>query len=67
MMREQGLLEDKRAERDGDWIISKKHNMMVPYQDPIPQYALLEEGMSPVLKGMVVVINQDPSSEWETD
>ena len=67
MMREQGLLEDKRAERDGDWIISKKHNMMVPYQDPIPQYALLEEGMSPVLKGMVVVINQDPSSEWETE
>ena len=67
MMREQGLLEDKRAERDWNWIVSKKHNLLVPYQDPIIRYEFVEEGLPPVPKDRVIVVNQDPTSEWETE
>ena len=62
MTQEQGLLEDKRAEKDGDWIVSAKHDIMVPYQDPVCLNG--EEGMPP---GKVVVITHDPSSEWDTE
>ena len=66
MTRERGLLEDKRAERDGDWIISDKYDMIVPYQDPISRYELVEEGKPPVQRGKVIVITQNASSEWDT-
>lgn len=67
MTREWGLLIDKRAERDGDWIVSKKHNMLVPYQDPITRCVLLEEDTPPVPKDRLILVNQDPTSEWETE
>ena len=67
MTRECGLLVDTRAERDGDWIVSKKHNMLVPYQDPITRYALIAEDTLPVPKDRLILINQDPTSEWETE
>ena len=67
MTREWGLLVDKRAERDGDWIVSKKHNMLVPYQDPITRYVMLAEGMPLVPKDRLILVNQDPTSEWETE
>ena len=67
MTREWGLLTDKRAERDGDWIVSKRHSMLVPYQEPITRYVLLQEGMPPVPKDRLILVNQDPTSEWETE
>lgn len=60
-------LEDKKAERDGDWIISDKHNMLTPYREPIPLRAPVRQGARPVQTGRVVLINQDPTSEWETE
>ena len=60
-------LEDKKAEKDGDWIISDKHDMLVPYQEPIPLLNLVRQGARPVQTGRVVLINQDPTSEWETE
>ena len=65
--KERGLLEDKKAERDGKWIISDKHDTLVPYQEPIPLYEFVEFGKPPVQTGEVIVIDQDPTSEWDTE
>ena len=62
-----GLSEDRHAEKDGDWIISRKHGLMSPFQEPVPIYELREENKPPVRKGEVIVISQDPSSEWDTE
>ena len=67
MTREWGLLVDERAERDGDWIVSQKHRLLVPYQDPIIRRVQLEEDMPSVPIDRIVLINQDPTSEWETE
>ena len=67
MEQDRGLLEDKHAERDGNWIISRKHNLTVPYQAPVSKYILSAEGKPPVWNGQAVIINQDPSSEWVTE
>ena len=66
MTRSRELLEDTRAERDGDWIISKRHGFLVPYQNPIPKYALTLEGAPPIRTGEIVVITHDQGSEWDT-
>ena len=66
MLQDGGLLEDTHAEKDDEWIISHKHDLMVPYQEPIPIYEQMEEGNRPVQKGEIVVINKNPSSEWDT-
>ena len=65
--KDRGLLEDKKAERDGKWIDSDKHDMLVPYQEPIPFYEFVEVGKPPVQTGEVIVIDQDPTSEWDTE
>ena len=65
--KERGLLEDKKAERDGKWIVSDKHDMLVPYQEPIPLCEFVEFGKPPVQIGEVIVIVQDPTSEWDTE
>ena len=65
--RERGLLEDLHAELDGKWIVSQKHDIMVPYQDPVPSYELVKEGAPPVRKGEEVVITSNPESEWITE
>ena len=67
MTRDRGLLEDKHAEKDGDWIISDKHNIMVPYQAPVPTFVQLEEGAPPVRNGEAVIITHDQDSEWHTE
>ena len=67
MTRGRGLLEDKHAERDGNWIISDKHDIMVPYQAPVPMFVHLKEGAPPVQKGEAVIITQDQGSEWDTE
>ena len=41
--------------------------MLVPYQDPITRYVMLTEGMPPVPKHRLILVNQDPTSEWETE
>ena len=65
--RDQGILEDKRAERDGDWIISDRHDMMVPYQKPTRLFKFVQHGKPPVQTGEVIFVDRDPSSEWETE
>ena len=67
MMQAKGLLEDKHAEKDGEWIISDKHDLMVPYQEPVPRYEHIEPDKPPVQKGEIVVFNQNPTSEWVTE
>ena len=69
MEQDRGLLEDKHAERDGNWIISRKHNLTVPYQATLVSKYIgrSAEGKPPVWNGQAVIINQDPSSEWVTE
>ena len=67
MLQAKGLLEDKHAEKDGEWIVSDKHDLMVPYQEPVPRYEHIEPDKPPVQKGEIVVFNQDPTSEWDTE
>lgn len=67
MTEDRKLLEDERAERDGDWILSYKHDIVVPYQEPVPLYVPVEWGKPPVQKGEVVVITKDPDTEWDTE
>ncbi len=68
LTKDQGDLEDKRAERDGKWLKSHKHGMVVPYQEPAEDYKIVEWGKPPVPKGKrKVIIDSNPSSEWETE
>ena len=64
---DEGMLEDKRAQRDGDWIDSDKCDMLIPYQTPIPQYRWLDSNKPPVLTGEAVVVCHEQTSEWETE
>ncbi len=64
---QRGLFEDERAEKDGDWIVSAKHDIMVPFPDPVPLDHQLAEDAPGVRVGEVVVITYDPSSEWDTE
>ena len=67
MTRDKGLLADERAEKDGDWIISKEHGIRVPYQAPVPLLEQVKEGAPPVRKGEAVVITEAHGSEWDTE
>ena len=40
MSTDKGVLRDKRAERDGKWVTSKKLNVLVPYQEPVSPVSL---------------------------
>ena len=63
-----GILEDKRAERDGDWIFSDKHGMTAPYQKPVEILRFKNPDKPPVRTGKsMIVIDKDPGSEWETE
>ena len=65
---DEGLLEDKKAVRDGKWLISYKHNLLIPYQEPVPVYKLCSEGSIHVDSGKrVIVVTKDPGTEWETE
>ena len=64
---DQGVLEDKKAERDGNWIVSHKHDMLVPYQEPTRVLEFRHSNRRPLPVGEMVVIDQDPGPEWETE
>ena len=68
LTREGRILEDKRAERDGKWLRSAKHNLLVPFQEPIPVFQAHREGSPPIPTGETrIVINSDASPEWVTE
>ena len=68
LTKDQGELEDKRAERDGKWLKSHKHGMVVPYQEPAECYGFVRGDRPPVPTGKrIVVIDSDPGTEWETE
>ena len=68
LTKDQGELEDKRAERDGKWLISHKHRMTVPYQEPVPEMEFERADAPPVFTGKrTIVIDQDPGTEWQTE
>ena len=67
MTRGRRLLEDKHAEKDGNWIISDKLGLELPYQDPVPTFVQLEEGAPSVRNGEAVIITHDQGSEWHTE
>ena len=61
-----GVLEDKRVERDGEWMISEKHDFLVPYQKPAPMLRFKDPGQPPVPTGKyVAVVNQQQGIEWD--
>ena len=64
---DQRVLEYKKAERDGNWIFSHKHDLLVPYQEPARVLEFRHSNRPPVPVGEMVVIDQDPGSEWETE
>ena len=62
------VLEDKRAERDGRWIRSDKHNLLVPYQEPAQVWQTTRPDRPPVPTGKYrVIISSEPSAEWITE
>ena len=68
LTRDGRLLEDKRAERDGKWLRSDKHDMLVPFQEPVPVFEARGEGEQPIRTGECrIVIDRDPSPEWITE
>ena len=63
--RDMGVLEDRRAERDGEWLISRRHRMMAPYQKPARILRFKNPARPPVPTGEYrIIINQNMGSEW---
>lgn len=62
-----GVLEDKRAERDGKWLVSNKYDMLAPFQAPVPAYTRRHLNRPPIQTGTEIVIDKDPTSEWDTE
>lgn len=67
MSTDKGVLRDKRAERDGKWVTSKKLNVLVPYQEPVPMYHYRHHNRPPVCVGKVMTVDRNHSSEWDTE
>ena len=68
LTRDGRILEDKRTERDGKWLRSDKHNMLVPYQEPVPVFRAHRAGEPPISAGESrIVIDRDPGPEWVTE
>ena len=61
------ILQDKRAEKDGDWLVSHKHSFLVPCPPPTQILEFNDEGRAVATGKSVLIINRDPSSEWETE
>ena len=68
LTRDGRVLEDKRAERDGKWLQSDKHNLLVPYQEPaqVMRARDLDDRGVPTGESMII-IDRDPGPEWVTD
>ena len=68
LMRDRTILEDKRAEKDGKWLRSYKHSMLVPYQDPSQILQTTDAGGPSVARRKsMVIIDRNPSPEWITE
>lgn len=61
------ILQDKRAEKDGDWLVSHKHGFLVPCPNPTRILEFNDEGRAVPTGKSVLVVDRDPSSEWETE
>ena len=61
------VLEDKRAEKDGDWILSHKHRFLVPCPTPTRTLEFNDKGKAVPTGKSVLIVDQNPSSEWETE
>ena len=68
LTKDEGPLVDTRAERDGKWLHSHKHGLVVPYLEPVEDYGFVRGDRPPVPTGKrIVVIDSDPGTEWETE
>ena len=68
LTRDGRVLEDKKAERDDKWLKSRKHRLVVPYQEPAEVYELVEPGMAPVPTGKrMVILDRNAGTEWTTE
>lgn len=63
---ELGLLYDKNAELDGEWLISHKHDIVYPYLGPTAIYECRGDPPHLVKVGEEYVIASDYPPEWET-
>ena len=61
------ILRDKRAEKDGDWLVSDKHGFLVPCPPPTEIWTFKENGKAGPTGKSVLIVDQEPSSEWETE
>lgn len=61
-----GVSEDDKAERDGEWIVSYKLGIVHPYSDMVPHYKFRNFNSPPVLSGKRLVITGDAPPEWDT-
>lgn len=68
MTQDMGILEDNRAVRDGDWLISERHGILVPYQEPVPVLRFERPDRPPVPTGKYeIIIDRKPGFEWDTE
>ena len=66
--RDKGILEDKRAEKQGNWLYSHKFKRLTPYQEPLPVVEHTHPDRPPVPTGKrIAFILKEPGSEWATD
>ena len=63
---ENRVINDAKAVIDGEWVISKRHGMVLPYLGQVPEYELVKNGQAPAIKGARVVITDDGPPEWDT-
>lgn len=61
------ILWDKRAEKDGDWLVSHKHGFLVPCPPPTRTLKFNDSGRAVPTGKSVRIVKRDPSSEWETE
>lgn len=61
-----GVFDDDKAERDGEWIVSNKLGIVYPYLDMVPHYEFRNLNRPPVLSGKRLVIDREAPPEWDT-
>ena len=61
-----GLLHDKKAELDGEWLISHKYDIVYPYLGPTSVYKFIGDPPHLAKVGEKYVIASDYPPEWET-
>ena len=61
------ILQDKRAEKDGDWLVSHKHGFLTPCPPPTEIWEFNDRGRAVPTGRSILVVDKDPSSEWDTE